>query len=43
MDNIKEPVECPGCGEVVWDTATVDQHLNKCWACGLKFYDDVED
>lgn len=29
---------CPECKAVVWDTATVDQHLNKCWGCGLKFF-----
>ena len=34
---------CPKCGELVWDVATADQHLNKCWNCGLKFFDDCED
>ena len=30
-------VICPGCGEEVWDVSTVDQRLNKCWKCGLRF------
>jgi hypothetical protein len=33
---------CPECGEIVWDVATIDQHLNKCWKCGLKFLNDCE-
>ncbi len=28
---------CPQCGDVVWDVATLDQRLNKCWECGLRF------
>jgi hypothetical protein len=30
-------VKCPGCGKTVWDIATIDQRLNKCWECGLRF------
>lgn len=33
----KPPVVCPKCGEPVWDVATVDQRLNKCHNCGLRF------
>lgn len=35
-------VICPDCGNHVWDVATVDQHLNKCWNCGLRFFSDCE-
>lgn len=35
--------KCPECGEDVWDEATIDQRLNKCWKCGLKFMNDTED
>ena len=28
---------CPKCGSGVWDRATQDQRLNKCWGCGLRF------
>lgn len=31
------PVACPRCGAEVWDRATADQRLNKCWGCGLRF------
>jgi len=34
--------KCPECGEIVWDVSNADQHLNKCWKCGLKFFDDCE-
>ena len=30
-------IKCPGCGKLVWDIATQDQRLNKCWECGLRF------
>jgi ssDNA-binding Zn-finger/Zn-ribbon topoisomerase 1 len=30
-------VFCPQCHEEVWDIANVDQRLNKCWNCGLRF------
>jgi transcription elongation factor Elf1 len=36
-------VNCPRCGEQVWDTATVDQRLNKCWGCGLRFDSEEEE
>lgn len=35
-------MRCPKCNAEVWDVATVDQHLNKCWECGLRF-DSEED
>lgn len=28
---------CPDCNQPVWDVATIDQRLNKCWSCGLRF------
>lgn len=34
-------IVCPDCDEPVWDIATVDQHLNKCWKCGLRFMNEV--
>jgi hypothetical protein len=34
---------CPNCLMEVWDVATIDQHLNKCWDCGLKFLNDTEE
>jgi hypothetical protein len=33
---------CPDCLEEIWDVSTIDQHLNKCWKCGLKFLDDID-
>jgi len=30
-------VVCPKCGSKIWDTSNVDQRLNKCWKCGLRF------
>jgi len=30
-------VKCPNCKKIIFDVATVDQRLNKCWECGLKF------
>jgi predicted RNA-binding Zn-ribbon protein involved in translation (DUF1610 family) len=35
-------IKCPKCGKVVWDVATADQHLNKCWECGLRFFPDCD-
>ena len=32
-----DAVLCPTCGKEVWDVATVDQRLNKCHECGIKF------
>lgn len=34
---------CPKCGKEVWDTANVDQALNKCWDCGLKWLSEPDD
>jgi len=28
---------CPKCKKEIWDKATIDQRLNKCWECGTKF------
>src|SRR5579864_862221 len=28
---------CPNCGKEIWDVSTVDQRLNKCWNCGIRF------
>ena len=36
-------VKCPNCGKPVWDVATVDQALNKCWDCGTKWMNDPDD
>lgn len=33
---------CPRCGGEVWDAATADQRLNKCWNCGLRFDGEEE-
>ncbi len=30
-------VKCPHCHHHVWDTATIDQRLNHCHNCGLRF------
>lgn len=30
-------ITCPSCNGVVWDIATIDQRLNKCWGCGVRF------
>ena len=30
-------IHCPRCNKIIWDHATVDQRLNKCWECGLRF------
>ena len=30
-------VKCPKCGQLVWDKATIDQRLSKCWKCGTRF------
>ena len=32
---------CPECGAGVWDVSTVDQALNKCWSCGIRWLDDI--
>ena len=37
MNKTEEQLRCPKCNEKVWDKATVDQQLNKCWECGLRF------
>jgi len=36
-------VKCPECGKPVWDVATVDQALNKCWNCGARWMNDPDD
>ena len=43
MNTTTTTKKCPECGAVVWDVATVDQRLNKCWMCGLRFMDDTND
>lgn len=35
-------VICPKCGREVWDKASADQRLNKCWGCGLRFDNEEE-
>lgn len=30
-------MKCPKCSNKIWDKATKDQALNKCWKCGLRF------
>jgi hypothetical protein len=58
VEEVKEKVEekpildesskkCPHCSKDIWDESTVDQRLNKCWDCGMRFdnpdsSDDVE-
>ncbi len=42
-DKTNSEKHCPECNEIVWDKTTADQHLNKCWNCGLKFFDDCEE
>src|ERR1017187_1717418 len=34
---------CPECGESVWDVSGVDQALNKCWACGHRWMNDMDE
>ena len=36
-------VKCPECGKDVWDVATVDQALNKCWNCGARWMNDPDE
>lgn len=33
----EKKLKCPKCNGDVWDLATVDQRLNKCWDCGVRF------
>ncbi len=40
---MSKTVFCPECGVLVWDVATIDQALNKCWGCGLRFMNDIDD
>jgi hypothetical protein len=35
--------KCPGCMAEIWDVSTVDQRLNKCWECGLRFDNEEAD
>jgi len=30
-------MNCPKCKRKIWDKSTIDQRLNKCWDCGLRF------
>ena len=30
-------VYCPKCKEEIWDKSSIDQRLNKCWNCGIRF------
>lgn len=39
-DDKKKSVKCPKCGKEIWDVSTVDQALNKCWNCGMRFLND---
>ena len=34
--NMKK-IFCPKCKQEIWDVATPDQRLNKCWQCEIKF------
>ena len=40
---VQPDIFCPKCGETVWDKATLDQALNKCWKCGQRFLNDPDD
>lgn len=37
----RDVVTCPKCGKEIWDKATVDQRLNKCWGCGHRWLNDT--
>lgn len=41
--NTPKEKKCPKCGEVTWDVSGVDQALNKCWKCGWRWMDDLDD
>lgn len=30
-------IKCPDCKAIIWDKKTIDQRLNKCHGCGLRF------
>jgi len=42
FEGLERSLTCPRCGSPVWDQASPDQRLNKCWECGLRF-DSQED
>jgi DNA-directed RNA polymerase subunit RPC12/RpoP len=40
VQKIEREKICPECSETVWDVSTIDQRLNKCWNCGIRWMDD---
>lgn len=43
IENTTAEILCPECQEPIWDVSTVDQALNKCWNCGVRFLNDIEE
>jgi len=39
----REVKYCVKCGAKCTDVSTVDQRLNKCWECGIRWMDDPDD